>query len=141
MSDPRSASARAKESDEAGRLATLMIAAFVDTLGAFLVLALLPFYAEELGASALQVGALVAAFSVAQTISAPLWGHASDRFAAHMHTFSVVASRTDSLSESSRGSQRSRVHGSRTNKQFSTTGGAPGKVPVADEGVLNRFVR
>jgi MFS family permease len=61
------------------RLATLMVAAFVDTLGAFLVLALLPFYAQELGASALDVGALVAAFSVAQTASAPLWGRASDR--------------------------------------------------------------
>jgi MFS family permease len=56
-----------------------MVAAFVDTLGAFLVLALLPFYAQELGASALEVGALVAAFAVAQTLSAPLWGHASDR--------------------------------------------------------------
>lgn len=61
------------------RLAALMVAAFVDTLGAFLVLALLPFYAQELGASALEVGALVAAFAVAQTLSAPLWGHASDR--------------------------------------------------------------
>ena len=66
-------------SSRAGRLATLMISAFVDTLGAFLVLALLPFYAQELGASALEVGALVAAFSIAQTVSAPLWGHASDR--------------------------------------------------------------
>ena len=63
----------------AARLATLMISAFVDTLGAFLVLALLPFYAQELGASALEVGALVAAFSIAQTVSAPFWGRASDR--------------------------------------------------------------
>ncbi|HUP22475.1 MAG TPA: MFS transporter [Thermoanaerobaculia bacterium] len=65
---------------EAARLAALMIAAFVDTLGAFLVLALLPFYAQELGASALEVGALVAAFAVAQTASVPFWGRASDRF-------------------------------------------------------------
>jgi MFS family permease len=70
----------AARTSEVGRLATLMIAAFVDTLGAFLVLALLPFYAQELGASAFEVGALVAAFSVAQTASAPLWGRASDRY-------------------------------------------------------------
>lgn len=56
-----------------------MLTAFVDTLGAFLVLALLPFYASELGASALVVGALVSSFALAQTLSAPGWGRLSDR--------------------------------------------------------------
>ncbi|HVS66613.1 MAG TPA: MFS transporter [Thermoanaerobaculia bacterium] len=62
------------------RLAVLMLTGFVDTLGVFLVLALLPYYARELGAGALEVGALVSAFAVAQTISAPFWGRASDRW-------------------------------------------------------------
>ena len=57
-----------------------MFTGFVDTLGVFLVLSLLPYYARELGASPLAVGALVSAFAVAQTISAPLWGRASDRW-------------------------------------------------------------
>jgi MFS family permease len=56
-----------------------MMAAFADTLGAFLVLALLPYYASELGASAFAVGWLVAAFAIAQTVTAPLWGQLSDR--------------------------------------------------------------
>lgn len=61
------------------RLFGLYVAAFVDTLGVFLVLALLPYYAERFGASATQIGALVSAFAVAQTLSAPLWGRLSDR--------------------------------------------------------------
>ena len=56
-----------------------MLTAFVDTLGAFLVLALLPFYASELGAGAFVVGALVSSFALAQTVSAPVWGRLSDR--------------------------------------------------------------
>lgn len=62
------------------RLWVLMVTAFVDTLGAFLVLALLPFYAQRFGASEAEVGVLVAAFFFAQTLTAPLWGRASDRF-------------------------------------------------------------
>ena len=70
-----------EESGGGGRgvLAALMMAAFADTLGAFLVLALLPYYASELGASAFAVGWLVAAFAIAQTVTAPLWGRLSDR--------------------------------------------------------------
>lgn len=60
-------------------LFVLMLAAFADTLGAFLVLALLPYYATDLGASAVEVGWLVALFAVAQTVTAPLWGRLSDR--------------------------------------------------------------
>ncbi len=69
----------AAEPPAALRLAALMAAGFVDTLGAFLVLALLPFYAEDFGASPAAVGALVAAFALAQTVTAPAWGRLSDR--------------------------------------------------------------
>lgn len=58
----------------------LMITAFVDMLGLIIVYPLLPFYATRLGASAAMVGALVAAFSIAQLISAPAWGRMSDRY-------------------------------------------------------------
>ena len=45
-----------------------------------MVIPLLPFYATKLGASASIVGILIAAFSIAQLASAPLWGRFSDRY-------------------------------------------------------------
>ena len=57
-----------------------MITAFVDMLGLVMVLPLLPFYATKLGGSATIVGGLIAAFSLAQLLSAPLWGSFSDRY-------------------------------------------------------------
>ncbi|MYA06571.1 MAG: MFS transporter [Holophagales bacterium] len=61
------------------RLAALMVVAFVSTLGEFLVVALLPFYAERYGATPLEVGALVSAFALASMATAPLWGRLADR--------------------------------------------------------------
>lgn len=63
-----------------GKLTVLMVTAFVDMLGLIIVYPLLPFYATRLGANAAMVGALVAAFSVAQLLSAPVWGRFSDRY-------------------------------------------------------------
>ena len=63
-----------------GKLTVLMITAFVDMLGLIIVYPLLPFYAQHLGANAAMVGALVAAFSVAQLLAAPVWGWLSDRY-------------------------------------------------------------
>ncbi len=57
-----------------------MFVAFVDMLGLIIIYPLLPFYATRLGASAAVVGALVAAFSIAQLLSAPAWGWMSDRY-------------------------------------------------------------
>lgn len=62
------------------KLTVLMVTAFVDMLGLIIVYPLLPFYATRLGANAAMVGALVAAFSVAQLVSAPAWGKLSDRY-------------------------------------------------------------
>lgn len=56
-----------------------MVVAFVSTLGEFLVVALLPFYAERYGATPLEVGVLVSAFALAAMASAPLWGRLADR--------------------------------------------------------------
>lgn len=62
------------------KLIVLFVIAFVDTVGAALVVPILPFYATRYGASALLVGLLISAFSVAQLISAPTWGRLSDRY-------------------------------------------------------------
>jgi multidrug resistance protein len=63
-----------------GKLFVLMITAFIDMLGLLMILPLLPFYAKSLGANGLIVGLLVSSFSVAQLISAPIWGRFSDRY-------------------------------------------------------------
>lgn len=62
-----------------GKLTVLMVAAFIDMLGLLMILPLLPFYAKSLGGGGLVVGFLVSAFSLAQLISAPLWGRFSDK--------------------------------------------------------------
>ncbi|HSJ64711.1 MAG TPA: MFS transporter [Gemmatimonadaceae bacterium] len=67
-------------SDAFGRLWVLMTTAFLDMVGALMVIPLLPFYSEELGASKLLLGVLVSSFSAAQLLSAPLWGRVSDRY-------------------------------------------------------------
>lgn len=62
------------------RLAVLIAVNFVDMIGFMVVLPLLPFYALKLNASAETIGRLIAAFSIAQLLAAPLWGRVSDRY-------------------------------------------------------------
>lgn len=57
-----------------------MATAFVDMVGALMILPLMPFYAEKFGASDFMVMVLVSAFSAMQLVSAPLWGRVSDRY-------------------------------------------------------------
>lgn len=45
-----------------------------------MVIPLLPYYAVDLGGGGLIVGVLVSSYSLAQLISAPLWGRVSDRY-------------------------------------------------------------
>jgi len=45
-----------------------------------MVIPLLPFYTVQLGGSGLIVGLLISSFSVAQLLSAPIWGRMSDRY-------------------------------------------------------------
>ena len=45
-----------------------------------MVLPLLPFYAEALHATPKTIGWIIASFSIAQLVSAPLWGRVSDRY-------------------------------------------------------------
>jgi MFS family permease len=72
------------------KLFVLMATAFVDMVGLLMIIPLLPFYVKELGGSGVDVlglhlgigiitGLIVAAFTVAQLMSAPVWGRFSDR--------------------------------------------------------------
>jgi MFS family permease len=61
-------------------LVILMITAMIDMLGVLMILPLLPFFATRLGAGGLMVGLLVSSFSLAQLISAPMWGRLSDKW-------------------------------------------------------------
>jgi MFS family permease len=73
------------------RLFVLMATAFVDMVGLLMILPLLPFYVKRLGGDGTTVlgvhvgvglisGVVISAFTVAQLLSAPLWGRFSDRF-------------------------------------------------------------
>src|SRR4051794_11533629 len=72
------------------KLFTLMITAFVDMVGLLMIIPLLPFYVKSLGGSGVVVlgfhlgigfisGVIVASYTAAQLLSAPLWGKFSDR--------------------------------------------------------------
>jgi DHA1 family tetracycline resistance protein-like MFS transporter len=58
----------------------IFMVVFIDLLGFGLILPLLPFYAESLGASEVQVGMLLVTFAAAQFVGAPILGSLSDRF-------------------------------------------------------------
>ena len=62
------------------RLSVLMAVNFVDMIGFMIVLPLLPFYALKLHATPEIIGQLIASFSIAQLLAAPLWGRVSDRY-------------------------------------------------------------
>ena len=72
------------------KLFTLMATAFVDMVGLLMIIPLLPFYVKELGGSGIDLlglhfgigsitGFIIASFTVAQLVSAPMWGRFSDR--------------------------------------------------------------
>lgn len=61
-------------------LLPIFLIVLVDILGMTIILPLLPFYAEEFGASPQQIGLLVATFAACQLVSGPLLGQLADRF-------------------------------------------------------------
>src|SRR5215216_1632215 len=72
------------------KLLTLMATAFIDMVGLLMIIPLLPFYVKQFGGSGVElfgvhfgigiiVGFIIAAFTVAQLLSAPMWGRFSDR--------------------------------------------------------------
>lgn len=60
-------------------LVVLCAAVLIDMIGFGIILPLLPFYAESMGASPLEVTLLVASYSATQLVAAPVWGRFSDR--------------------------------------------------------------
>jgi multidrug resistance protein len=60
-------------------LLSIFLIVLVDVLGLTIILPLLPFYAEDMGASPLTVGLLVSAYAFCQLIAGPPLGHLSDR--------------------------------------------------------------
>jgi MFS family permease len=72
------------------KLLTLMATAFVDMIGVLMIFPLLPFYVKDLGGNGVNIlgvhlgvglitSFIVASFTVAQLLSAPMWGRFSDR--------------------------------------------------------------
>src|SRR5438093_12041555 len=68
---------------------TLMVTAFVDMVGLLMIIPLLPFYVKSLAGARINVlglhlgvgtisGIIVAAFTVAHVLTAPVWGRVSD---------------------------------------------------------------
>jgi MFS transporter, DHA1 family, tetracycline resistance protein len=60
-------------------LLPIFLIVVVDVLGLTIILPLLPFYAQTLGASATQVGLLISVYSLCSLFSGPLLGRLSDR--------------------------------------------------------------
>ncbi|HVN79213.1 MAG TPA: MFS transporter [Terriglobia bacterium] len=60
-------------------LLIIFVTVFLDLVGFGIVLPLLPFYAQNFGATALVIGLLSTSFSLMQFLFAPLWGRISDR--------------------------------------------------------------
>jgi multidrug resistance protein len=60
-------------------LLSIFLIVLVDVLGLTIILPLLPFYAESMGASPRVVGLLVSAYALCQLIAGPPLGHLSDR--------------------------------------------------------------
>lgn len=60
-------------------MGTLFLIVFVDLVGFGVIIPLLPFYGEHFHASPATVGVLMATYSLAQLLTAPMWGSLSDR--------------------------------------------------------------
>jgi multidrug resistance protein len=60
-------------------LFVIFLTVFIDLVGFGIVLPLLPLYGELYGASGLEIGMVMASYSLMQFLFAPWWGHLSDR--------------------------------------------------------------
>jgi len=63
---------------EFARLSILIAIAFVDMLGSAVVFPLVPLYLLRFNAAPVVIGLVIAAFSIAQLASSPIWGRLSD---------------------------------------------------------------
>jgi DHA1 family tetracycline resistance protein-like MFS transporter len=80
VTPPQSGAAEAKPTSRfASPLLPIFLIVLVDVLGFTIILPLLPFYSERLGASPTEVGALVSIYAICQLIAGPILGQLSDR--------------------------------------------------------------
>ncbi|MEX1020166.1 MAG: MFS transporter [Litorilinea sp.] len=77
MQQPQSISQPKPPADR--RQAILFLIMFINMVGFGVIMPILPFYAETMGANATHLGMLFAVYSVMQFIFAPMWGRLSDR--------------------------------------------------------------
>ena len=57
----------------------LFLTMFIVMVGFGVIMPILPFYAENMGATATDLGLLFAAYSIVQFFFSPIWGQMSDR--------------------------------------------------------------
>jgi MFS transporter, DHA1 family, multidrug resistance protein len=62
------------------QLTVLLLSVFIFTLGFGITVPIMPFFAKSMGGTVVDVGILMALFSVAELVFAPVWGKVSDRF-------------------------------------------------------------
>jgi MFS transporter, DHA1 family, multidrug resistance protein len=62
------------------QLTVLLLSIFIFTLGFGITVPIMPFFAKSMGGTVVDVGVLMALFSAAELVFAPVWGRASDRF-------------------------------------------------------------
>ncbi len=74
------ASADPSKTSKKSALAVVYLTVFIDLLGFGIILPLLPFYAQQFGATGIWVGVLMTAYSAAQFLGAPIIGRLSDRY-------------------------------------------------------------
>ncbi|HMJ88271.1 MAG TPA: MFS transporter [Candidatus Acidoferrum sp.] len=60
-------------------LLVIFLTVFIDLVGFGIVLPLLPIFAKSYGANGIEIGLLMASFSLMQFLFAPWWGHLSDK--------------------------------------------------------------
>lgn len=61
------------------KLLPILLITFIDIIGFSMLIPMLPYFVTHFGASPFVVGILFATFSLCQFVSAPMWGHISDR--------------------------------------------------------------
>lgn len=71
---------RELQRDQLRRLSVLIAIACVDMLGSAIVFPLVPLFGIRLDASPVTIGWVIAAFSIAQLLSSPIWGRFSDHY-------------------------------------------------------------
>ncbi|NLB53459.1 MAG: MFS transporter, partial [Syntrophomonadaceae bacterium] len=68
-----------KINDSSKRMIVLFATIFLVGVGFSIIMPVLPYYAESMGANAFQLGILITVYAVCQFIFAPIWGAYSDR--------------------------------------------------------------